>query len=366
MPAGARIAEIETIPLHIPVTTAGASLWGERLSAVDSLLVKVTTGDGVEGWGEAFGYGAAGAARLAIDELIAPLCIGRDATGIGPLMLAVQQRLHVFGRGGPLKYGLSAVDIALWDIAGKLAGTSVCGLLGGGASSMGCYASLPCYSAPDPVRAAVRGAIDAGFSTIKLHESQLPAIRAAREEAGPGIELIADIGCSWTLAQAQAAAEELTAVRLKFLEEPLWPPENFDGLAELRSSTGLRVSAGENVSTLMEFERLLAAGAVDFAQPSPAKLGGITEACKVFPLAAVHNVPVLAHSFYGGPGLLAAIQVSAALGGADAMIEWCRLGLQASVYGDRLAPAGGSISVPPGPGLGVDPDPEVVEAYRLR
>ena len=361
------IAGIETVALRIPLradATPGASLWGERLSAADSLLVKVTTGDGVVGWGEAFGLRATGLVQLAVDELIAPLCIGRDAGDIRALTADVQRRLHVFGRGGALTYGLSAVDIALWDIAGKLAGASVSQLLGGGATTMDCYASLACYTDPALVRAAVRGAVDAGFRTVKLHEATLPAIRAAREAAGPDVELIVDAGCAWTLTQAQAVADELRAIGVKFLEEPLWPPENFAGLAELRA-TGIPVATGENVATLGEFERLLELAAVDFVQPSPAKMGGITELCQVFPLAAVRNVPVMTHSFYDGPGLLAALHATAALGGPDAMVEWRRFDLEAAIYGDALAPVAGRVAVPQRPGLGVDPDPAVVAAYRV-
>lgn len=361
------IAKIETVPLRIPLqadSTPGASLWGDPLTAADSLLVKVTTSDGVEGWGEAFGFSAVDSAKLAVDQLITPLCIGRDATRIGPLMLEIQKKLHVFGRGGALTYGLSAVDIALWDIAGKLAGAPVSQLLGGGVTTMPCYASLACYSDPALVRDVVRQAIDAGFQALKLHEAGLSAIRAAREEAGPGIELIVDAGCAWTLTEAAAVADELRALRLKFLEEPLWPPENFDGLAHLRRTTGIPISSGENASTVLEFERMLAAGAVDFVQPSPAKLGGISELCKVFPLAAARNVPVMTHSFYDGPGLLAALHATAALGDADSMIEWRRFELEAFLYGDGLTPTAGRISVPQGPGLGIDPDPDVIGAYR--
>ena len=361
------IAKIETVPLRIPLkagSTPGASLWGDTLSAADSLLVKVTTRDGMEGWGEAFGFRAVDSAKLAVEQLITPLCIGQDATRIGPLMLKIQKKLHVFGRGGPLTYGLSAVDIALWDIAGKLANAPVCQLLGGGAATMACYASLACYSDPSLVRVVVRHAVDAGFQVVKLHEAGVPAIRAARDEAGPDVDLIVDAGCPWSLTEAGAVAGELEAIRLKFLEEPLWPPENFDGLAELRRTTGIPISSGENASTLLEFERMLAAGAVDFVQPSPAKMGGITELCKVFPLAAVHNIPVMTHSFYDGPGLLAALHATAALGNVDSMIEWRWFELEASVYGDALSPKAGRISVPQGPGLGLDPDPDVISAYR--
>ena len=369
-PATADVIErIDAIPLRIPLkpeSAAGAALWGDALTAADSLLVRVTTRDGIDGWGEGFGFRAVDLAKHAVDELVAPLCIGRTAADIGPLMYDVQRKLHVFGRGGPITYALSAVDVALWDIAGKRAGASVCDLLGGGLASLPCYASLACYTDPDRVRAVVRRVVDEGFGAIKLHESTMAAMRAARDEAGPDIELIVDAGCPWTLARASAVADDLAALRLKFLEEPLWPPENFTGLAELRSATGLPVSSGENVATLLEFEQMLAVGAVDFIQPSPAKMGGITELRKVFPLAAVANIPVMTHSFYDGPGLLAAIQVAAALGGPDAMTEWRWFDLEAAIYGDALTVHDGRVCVPPGSGLGADPDPGVVAEYRRR
>ena len=364
------ITGVESIPLRIPFkagTKSDASAWGDsNLPAADSLLVKVTTDQGLVGWGEAFGFRAVASAKLAIDQLIAPLCVGQDATRIGPLMLDIQKKLHVFARAGALAFGISAVDIALWDIAGKAAKQPLCRLLGGGAADIACYASLVRYSDPSLVRSSVRQAIDAGFGTLKLHEIDLSAVGAARDEAGPDIELTLDVNCPWTLNEARHIAEKLKAVRLKWLEEPLWPPENFSGLAELRRTSGIPIAAGENIYTLMDFERLLMSKAVDFVQPSPAKMGGISELRKVFPLAAVHNITVMPHSFYDGPGLLAAIQATAALGTDDSMIEWRWFDLEATIYGRALGLKRGRISVPQGPGLGIDPDPDVVRTYRWK
>jgi L-alanine-DL-glutamate epimerase-like enolase superfamily enzyme len=331
---------------------------------VSSLLVKVTTDEGHEGWGEAFGFEAAQVTRRALEDLVAPLCAGQDATRIGPLTRAVQQKLHVFGRGGAVIHALSAVDTALWDIAGKAAGMPLHRLLGGaGSPDLPCYASLDPYGEPDVVRAGVRQALDAGFTDVKLHEREPAAVRAAREEAGPGAGLMLDVNCPWTLAQARAMAGQLRDLRLKWLEEPLWPPENYDGLARLRADCGIPLAAGENVPALLDFDRLLSAGAVDFVQPSPAKMGGVTELCKVFQIAAARNVTVMPHTFYHGPGLLAAVHATAALGTADSMIEWRYTDLESRVYGDQVLPDGGRIRVPQGPGLGADPDPDVLRRY---
>jgi L-alanine-DL-glutamate epimerase-like enolase superfamily enzyme len=143
------IAKIESIPLRIPITTGGpsdAAVWG-KAGLLDSLIVSVATDTGVVGWGETFGFTAIPAVKVAIDTILAPECIGRDATQIGKLSLDLQKKFHVFGRSGAFIYGLSAIDIALWDIAGKVAKQPVYQLLGGSdVTSLPCYASLTRYN----------------------------------------------------------------------------------------------------------------------------------------------------------------------------------------------------------------------------
>jgi L-alanine-DL-glutamate epimerase-like enolase superfamily enzyme len=173
-----------------------------------------------------------------------------------------------------------------------------------------------------------------------------------------------DVNCPWTPAQARVKADELRDLHLKWLEEPLWPPEDYDGLASLRAACGIPLAAGENAAAPGDFDRLMSAGAVDFVQPSPAKMGGVTELAKVFQLAAARNVTVMPHTFYHGPGLLAAVHVTAALGTADSMIEWRYSDLEAWAYGPALMPEQGRIGVPRRPGLGIDPDPGVLRGFR--
>jgi len=362
------IARIETFPLRIPFRSGaqpGASpTTVGHPPAVDSLLVRVTTDDGLEGWGEAFGFEATPLARRAVLELIAPLCTGQDATRIGPLMRSVQQRLQVFGRAGTVLHALSAVDTALWDIAGKAAGLPLHRLLGGSAGDdLPCYASLDPFGDPGRVSEAVSAAVSAGFQIIKLHEREAPAVRAARQAAGPGVTLMLDVNSPWSVPQALARAAELRDTRLAWLEEPLWPPEDYEGLARLRAACGIPLAAGENAATLLDFNRLMAAGAVDFVQPSVAKIGGVSELCRIFPVAATHGVTVMPHTFYHGPGLLAAIHATAALGTADSLVEWRYSDLEAWPYGKEITPAAGRIPVPQGPGLGIEPDLAAMRPY---
>ncbi|WP_137924164.1 mandelate racemase/muconate lactonizing enzyme family protein [Cupriavidus sp. 2SB] len=365
-----KIADIETIHLRIPFSAGGKSddaVWGKRgLQTADSLIVKVTTDNGLVGWGETFGFMAVPPAKAVIDTVLKPEFVGRDATQIEKLMLDMQKKFHVFGRSGAYLHSLSAIDIALWDIAGQSAGMPVYQLLGGSdASSLRAYASLSRYSDPDLVSENVKRAVADGFRNLKLHEITVDAVRAAREAAGDDVEITLDVNCPWSVREALDMAEKLRPFNLRWLEEPVWPPENYAGLAQVRREGGIPVAAGENASTLMDFQHLLEAGAVDFVQPSPAKMGGVTELKKVFALANAHNVTVMVHTFYDGPGLLASVHTSAALGGSNALVEWRYFDLEAQVYGDAVLPKQGAIVVPQGSGLGLEPNHHVLRDYRV-
>ena len=366
-----KIARIESIPLRIPFTAGGppsAGAWGgggERQTA-DSLIVSVTTDTGVVGWGETFGFTAIPAVKAAIDTILAPECIGRDATQLGKLSLDLQKKFHVFGRSGAFIYGLSAIDIALWDIAGKVAGKPVYQLLGGSeATALRSYASLTRYAKPALVGENVARALGSGFRHLKLHEIDVDCVRAAREAAGDDVEIMLDVNCPWSVREALDMTKRLRPFNLRWLEEPVWPPENYSGLARVRKEGGIPIAAGENASTQMDFQHLLEANAVDFIQPSPAKMGGITELSKVFAMANASSTTVMVHTFYDGPGLLAAIHGSAALGGPGALVEWRYFDLEAQLYGEAIIPKNGAIAIPQGAGLGLEPSADVIRKYRL-
>jgi L-alanine-DL-glutamate epimerase-like enolase superfamily enzyme len=361
-----KIDRIETFVLQIPYTTGGSSdtgAWGgQPWQTADVLLVKVITDEGLTGWGEAFGYNVIPATRVAIDRILAPMCIGRDPLKIEDLMLELQQKLHIFGRGGPIIFGISGIDVALWDIAGKAAGKPLHQLLGGGRKELPCYASLIRYTDPAVVAANVERALGQGFRDVKLHEIEVEPVRAARQAAGPDAGIMLDVNCPWSVDEAIGMAAKLRPFNLRWLEEPVWPPEDIQGLAHVRAKGGIPIASGENAATLTQYRQMLEAGAVDVLQPSPAKMGGVSALRKVFELAGQHKASVVPHSFYDGPAFLAALHVSAALG-RNPLIEWRFFDLEARLYGNEATPRSGKIALPQGPGLGFDPDPEVLSRF---
>ena len=364
-----KITGIETIEVRIPYTAGGASqtsAWGgKEWQTADALLVKVSTDAGVTGWGEAFGYNVIPATRAVVNEMIAPICIGADASDVESLMLDLQRKLHIFGRGGPVIYALSGLDSALWDIAGKSTDQSLYRMLGGTQhEQMNTYASLIRYTEPDLVAENVTRACDAGFRHIKLHEITVPAVAAARKAAGPDVSIMLDVNCPWTLDEALEMAEQLRPYKLTWLEEPVWPPEDNGSLASIRERGGIPIAAGENAATLHQYRQMFEAGAVDVVQPSPAKTGGVSELRKIFALAQEFGVRVVPHSFYEGPGLLTAMQCSAALS-PDPLVEWRFFDTEARLYGDEIVPVNGKLTLPGGPGLGLDPDPAIIKRYRV-
>lgn len=361
-----KIARIETIGIKVPFTfgQAAGGVPARTGTTNNILLVKVQTDNGITGWGEAFCYNCTDAVKAAIHSMVVPLAVGRDARDIVKLLRDLQQELHLFGRYGITMFALSGLDIALWDIAGKAANLPLHRLLGGGGqTSLPAYASLLKYKDPERVAARTKLAVQQGYRHIKLHETEEPEVRAAREASGHDVKIMVDTNCPWTPEQARHMTLKLRPYDLHWLEEPIFPPEDFQAIARLRADTGVAMAAGENNCTSFQFREMFAANAVDYAQPSVTKVGGVTEFMKVAALADAAGVMLMPHSPYFGPGFLATLQLMAARGEPGGMIERYHMDLEASLYGDAIDPVNGGFIVPSGPGLGRDPDPNVLKTY---
>ena len=337
---------------------------GGTWAAMDTLFVRVETDAGIVGWGEAFGFAACPVTATALTRIVRPMCLGRDPGDIAGLMADLHRKLHNMSANGPVGFALSGLDIALWDIRGKVERTPLYKLLGGRETgSVPAYASLLRYGSPDLVARNAAAAMARGYRRVKLHETADEAIAAARRECGPETPLMVDTNCAWDFAGATRSGAALRPASHRLAGGADRAAQRF-----LRLGAASRRGAGAD-RRRRESRQCHGGGRapgerrVTIIQPSVTKIGGITEMVKVFALARRAGVTVAPHSPYFGPGLVATIHVIAALG-EDAACErfYCDLG--ASPLGGAVDAVDGSMRVPQEPGLGIEVDERVLERFR--
>jgi len=360
------IVQAQAIPIRLPYDIGGPKpTFAGIPRQMEILFIRIETDTGLIGWGEAFGLSIWPATRQAFEHLVAPLIMGKDEKNISELMANLQKQLHILGRTGAVTFALSGLDIALWDIQGKAKQQSLSELLGGAKHhSLPGYASLMRYGNTDLIKHNTERALEKGFGAIKLHEQSSEHVQAARQLMGPELPLMMDVNCPWSVAQTLEMLPQLQASNLLWLEEPIWPPEDFRGLKKIRDKKSIGIAAGENNMSACHFEEMLAYDSVDFAQPSVTKIGGITEMLKIMDLCQYFETPVMPHSPYFGPGLLATLHLAAVLQ-PETMIEYSFADLGANPLGDCILMRHGRIDIPRGPGLGCDPDLDILHEFRV-
>ncbi|MGD8162914.1 mandelate racemase/muconate lactonizing enzyme family protein [Pantoea sp. FN0307] len=370
-----KITSIEVIRLSLPfdsdrpTATDQETAWNAAspaLKQMETLLVRIETSSGIHGWGEAFGHLANPVTLQALQQLVIPCFLGKPVpqsrAALEALMAEAEKALHGFGRGGPVRFGLSAIDIALWDLLGQQLAQPLWQLLGARRQQIGLYASLVSYNnQPEEVARQVMRAWQAGFRTLKLHETEYAAIAAARAALPPEATLMVDVNCPWTVEEASLRAVQLTELKLGWLEEPVWPPEDAHGLARVRSA-GMPIAAGENACGEWGFAELFNNAAIDVAQPSVAKVGGISALLRVIQRANKHRVKVVPHCFYYGAGLLATAHIVAALPD-EVQLEVPFIRFASPLY-PQLA-FSPTLVLPDAPGLGFTPDVQVMKQHTV-
>ena len=357
-----KITAVRAIPLAIPLRKSSPpSPWEGGLAK--QVLVRIDTDGGLTGWGEAFAYGAPLAVCNVIDEQLGPLLVGEDASRLEAHLDRLQRVMMVWGRRGLGMFAIAGVDLALWDLAGKALGVPVWRLLGGRAQPrVRAYASLLRYASASDVGRVASAIAAHGYTAIKLHQTDVESVAVARDAVGDDVELMLDTNCPWTVEQAIAMARRLEPLGLRWLEEPVWPPEDYRGLARVRAATSIPVASGENEATAFGFREAFEVGGMDIAQPSVTKVGGLSEMRKVAVVAASANVTVVPHSFYYGPGLAASIHFAVATPGVP-YVEFPGAELETPLLAEPLRRVDGHVDAGDRPGLGADPDPGVLTRY---
>jgi galactonate dehydratase len=347
------------------------------------LFLKLSTDEGIGGWGEPIVEGRAATVAAAVAELGEEL-VGKDAFRIEDHFQ--RMRRAGFYRGGPvLTSALSGIEQALWDAKARALGVPVWELLGGRArDSIRTYAWIGGDRPEDAVEAA-RNRRAEGFDAVKMNTTaELPYVDspatvdaavarvAAVREACPDLDVAVDLHGRVHRAMARPLLRGLDDVGLLFVEEPVLP-EHPEALRELRRHTTVPLATGERLYTRWDFKQILVDGAADIVQPDVSHAGGILELRKIAAMAEAFDVAVAPHCPLGPIALAASLQLDACT--PNAFIQEQSLGVHYNEGGDLLdylvdpEPLGvrdGALAVPAGPGLGVEIDEERVRAAARR
>ncbi|MEU6614181.1 mandelate racemase/muconate lactonizing enzyme family protein [Streptomyces sp. JL1001] len=334
-------------------------------------LVKVHAEDGTVGIGECYGLPSPQVTATVVSTVLAPLLIGQDATAT----TAVWERLYNGQAAGGHNRGfyleaLAGIDLALWDLRGKLAGAPVHRLLGGPIRErIECYAS-PVALHADPADSARQalGFVADGFKALKVkigrgERTDRVHLTAVREAVGENVEILTDVNCAYDLDEATRVGGVLRDLGISWYEEPL-QVDDLANLAELRRRTGLTVVNGETHFTRFDLRDSLLHRAIDVFMPNVARCGGFTEATRLAALASAFHVDIAPHGVGSGVSLCAALQLCAATPNLRTY-EYNRLPnpIRERILTNPPKFEDGALTVPQSPGLGADVDWDVVDRY---
>jgi len=385
-----KIAAIRTIALSCKVDPPYASAAGVQARR-GGLLVEIETDSGIVGIGEA-GLGG-GATATVIDKDLAPMLVGEDPLMIEGLWQKMFARTRQYGRRGVVMQAISGIDIALWDIAGKIAKLPVYKLLGACRDRVEAYASGGFYQegkGVDGVAGEAEGYRARGFRGMKMKVGRNPStqthlrelignkafcevdpgedlarVAAVREALGPHAKLMVDVNCAWSPSVAIAMGRAMEPYNLYWIEEPV-ATDDIEGSAEVARALATPIAGYETEIGLYGFRELISRGAVDIVQCDIAWSGGFSEGRRIAAYAQAHHRMVAPHAFAGAVLLVASLHFAAAIPNA-LMLEWDQ---NPNAIRDELLQeplkleSDGTVKLPERPGLGIELDRTAVERYR--
>jgi L-alanine-DL-glutamate epimerase-like enolase superfamily enzyme len=348
---------------------------------VSDVVVEVDTDAGITGVGHAT-WGTGAIARIVRENLV-PLIEGEDPTERERLWETMYRATLPFGRKGAAIEAISAVDIALWDIAGKDAEKPVYELLGGPVvDEIPCYASNLHPVSLDTLEAEAMEYADRGFDAMKLRfrhgpeagrqgmEENEAIVRTVREAVGHDIEIAADAYMGWSVRYAKRMCDRLERYDLAWVEEPVVPDDVW-GYAELRESTDVPISGGEHEFTRWGHRDLLERDAVDVLQPDVHRTGGLTEMTKVASMAEVHDRPVIPHVGTNPTLHFIAASTNAPMAEHFPTPGWFEERRDEepeyadAIYANPPEPEDGSIPLPDEPGVGAELNREALRTFAV-
>ena len=299
-----RVSKVETTPVVLPMEPVISSALGD-IRCFGCVLVRVHTDEGIVG--ENFVFTLNNVRTAVLREMIdglAPLIVGKDPGLITAFWSSAWTGINFLGHKGVSVVGISAIDGALWDIAGKRAGLPLYRLLGGARQAMPAYHSggLWLSSSIDELVSEAGRFVGQGFKAIKMRlgcptpKEDIERVRAVRQAIGPGIRLMADANQGLTESQAIRLGRMLEEFDLTWFEEPL-PAWDLEGVARVAAALDTPIASGETEYTRYGFRRMLELRSADVLMPDLQRVGGVTEFMRVAHMAAAFDIPVSSHLF---------------------------------------------------------------------
>jgi D-galactarolactone cycloisomerase len=355
-------------------TPAGG--WTNEIRPTDCVhtLVAVKTDEGITGWGSVFTNDLLVKGAL---QILEPLCAAENPLEVERVTEKLHAQTFWTGRGGSVTHTISGINIALWDILGKVTGQPVGRLLGGRyRDRVRPYASI-LMEDPEPLRDTLAALREKGFRAFKIGWGRFGRVnpdfderivKAAREAIGPDAMLMVDAGASdgtwphgykWAIGTAQM----LAGYNVSWFEEPM-APDNLQDFVLLRQNAGISIAGGEVLTRRQAFEPWIRAAALDIVQPDVTKVGGISEFRRIAWMAEDRGLRVIPHGWNTAVGLAADLQLASAFRSID-LVEY----LTGSPFIDDLSStpwsldAEGMLPIPERPGLGINLNMGEVERY---
>lgn len=367
-----KIVDVKAFPTSFPLPQGGPRLGIGQAVKRDAVMVKVTTEDGIVGWGESHHGRAHTAIAKLIETTLRGLILGMDAfdtTGINARIYRYQLASH--GMGAACAMAMSGIDMALWDAKGKALNLPLYKLLGGARRAVPAYAGGVALGYQEPAALIDEASphIEAGYRAVKLRvgdtvKDDIARMEAVRDAFGKDLAILTDANIGYSIEQVRQVMPEMDRLDIGWLEEP-FPAHDHHLYAQARGYGATPLAAGENHFTRFEFTRVLEDGVITIWQPDLSKCGGITEALRIAGMASAFKIPIHPHSSMTGVNQAASIHFLAAIengGYFEADIS------KANRFRDELGSepwriqADGTVLPNSAPGIGVEVDEAFLKA----
>lgn len=388
--AETKIKKIETYKLEVPITKMdnppeSLPYYQELKSIVfgsyKSVIVKITADDGTYGIGECMTRLSPSALESIIMDVLKPVVLERDPFDHDVLWEEMYSTMMQRGHyKGYMIEAISGVDMALWDLEGKLSNKPIYKLLGGKfRDDIECYASSIRFKKPKEVVEEVRNVVNEGFTQVKLKigrgiEEDISAVKLVREEFGDSLRVMVDANSGYNVNSALKLGRAFEKLDVFWFEEPI-PPHDLPGYSELTRKLDIPIAAGESEFTRYGFRDLIEVGHIDIIQPNVGRAGGFSEIKKILAIASAHGIPYAPHTG-SSSGITMAAELHLASSASNFLVyEFMRTAwsheapnpLKDKILNEVLDKhEKGYIQIPKGSGLGIDLNYDVVKKYEVR